>query len=330
MTTRRSFARATGLFALAAGTGALAPGRAGAQPDWPTKPIRLIVPFAPGGGTDLLARLLGPRLTERLGQSVVVENRPGANGIVGIQQLMAQQDQHAFGVISNGPLVVNPHAYSSLPYDPRQLSAVSMLATFPILLAVNPTVPAKNVEEFIAWSRARKEGPASYSSPGIGNSNHLAGELFASKAGTKLLHVPYKGSAPAVTALVSGEVDATFSSIPTILPFIRDGRVRVLGVGNAQRIAFMKDVPTIAEAGVPGYEFSGWYGLLAPAKTPRPIQERINAAANEAIRHPEMLQQFAGNGFEPLGGSIDAFRKYFAVEVAKWKRVIAEAGIGNL
>ena len=327
MTTRRSFARATGLFALAAGTGALAPGRAGAQPDWPTKPIRLIVPFAPGGGTDLLARLLGPRLTERLGQSVVVENRPGANGIVGIQQLMAQQDQHAFGVISNGPLVVNPHAYSNLPYDPRQLSAVSMLATFPILLAVNPTVPAKNVEEFVAWSRARKEGPASYSSPGIGNSNHLAGELFASKAGTKLLHVPYKGSAPAVTALVSGEVDATFSSIPTILPFIRDGRVRVLGVGNAQRIAFMKDVPTIAEAGVPGYEADTWVALMAPAGLAPAVVQRMNREIVEILKNPQIAEQLLSQGAVPQTSTPEQMAKTIRDDLQKWSSVVADAKI---
>ena len=154
-------------------------------------------------------------------------------------------------------------------------------------------------------------------------------ELLANATGIRMVHVPYKGTGPSMAALLSGEVNVALVGISTALPYVRNGKVRALGVSSATRSSLAQDIPTIAEAGVPGYEFSGWYGLLAPGKTPRPIQERINTAVNAAIRHPEMLQQFAGNGFEPLGGSVDAFRKYFAAEVEKWKRVIAEAGIGN-
>jgi tripartite-type tricarboxylate transporter receptor subunit TctC len=292
--------------------------------DWPNRPIRLIVPFAPGGGTDILARLLAPKVTERTGQPVVVENRPGANGIVGIQHLAAQQDGHAFGVISSGPLVVNPHAYQSLPYDPRQLTPVSMLATFPILLAVKPSLPVKDVKEFIAHARAKD---VSYSSPGIGNSNHLAGELFAARAGVKLLHVPYKGSSPAVTALVAGEVDATFSSIPTILPFIRDGRVRVLGVGNPKRIDFMAEVPTIAEAGVPGYEADTWVAMMgAPGLSPT-IAQRMSSLVADILKDAKIAEQLLGQGAVPQTSTPGQMARTLADELQKWRAVVMDAKI---
>jgi tripartite-type tricarboxylate transporter receptor subunit TctC len=323
MASTRGVRRASILAAAAAACLAFAP-RAGLAQEWPNRPIRLVVPFAPGGGTDILARLLGPKLTERMGQPVVVENRPGANGIVGIQHLAAQQDGHAFGVISSGPLVVNPHAYPSLPYDPRQLAPVSMLATFPILLAVKPSVPAKNVQEFIAYARGRD---VSYSSPGIGNSNHLAGELFAARAGVKLTHVPYKGSSPAVTALVAGEVDATFSSIPTILPFIRDGRVRVLGVGNPQRIGFMADVPTIAEAGVPGYEADTWVALMGPPGLPAAIAQKMSREVAEILKDPKIAEQLLGQGAVPQTSTPEQLARTVADELQKWRAIVNDAKI---
>jgi tripartite-type tricarboxylate transporter receptor subunit TctC len=295
--------------------------------EWPARPIKLIVPFAPGGGMDYLARVIAPKLSERLGQAVVVENRAGANGVVGLQALMSAADGHTFGVISAGPLVVNPHVYLKLPYDTlKDFAPVSNLANFPLLLAVQPTLPARDVKELIAYGKANP-GRISYSSPGIGNTNHLAGELFASMARLEMLHIPYKGSAPAVTALLSGDVNSTFSSIPTILPHVRSGRVKVLGVGNAQRIPFLPDIPTIAEAGVPGYEAFTWGGMMAPAGTPAGVVQRLNRELGEILKQKEIADRLLNEGAVPTPSSVQEYDAYIRAELKKWGEIVRMANI---
>jgi tripartite-type tricarboxylate transporter receptor subunit TctC len=311
---------------LALAAGMLGMAAAPAQ-EWPARPIKLIVPFAPGGGMDYLARVIAPKLSERLGQAVVVENRAGANGVVGLQALMSAADGHTFGVISAGPLVVNPHVYLKLPYDTlKDFAPVSNLANFPLLLAVQPTLPARDVKELIAYGKANP-GRISYSSPGIGNTNHLAGELFASMARLEMLHIPYKGSAPAVTALLSGDVNSTFSSIPTILPHVRSGRVKVLGVGNAQRIPFLPDIPTIAEAGVPGYEAFTWGGMMAPAGTPAGVVQRLNRELGEILKQKEIADRLLNEGAVPTPSSVQEYDAYIRAELKKWGEIVRMANI---
>jgi tripartite-type tricarboxylate transporter receptor subunit TctC len=297
---------------------------------YPSRPVRLIAAAAPGGGIDLLGRLLAQRLSDAWKQQVVVDNRAGSGGLIATELVVrANPDGQTLLMQSVGVSYVGT-LNRNAPFDVlRDLAPVALVASQPSLLVVHPSVQAAKIGELVALAKA-KPGLVTFGSGGAGGASHMGTELLANATGMKMVHVPYKGTGPSLAALLSGEVNVALVGISTVLPHVRSGKARGLGVSSTTRSSLAPDIPTIAEAGVPGYEFSGWYGLLAPAKTPRPIQERINTAVNAAIRHPEMLQQFGGNGFEPLGGSIDQFRKYFAAEVAKWKRVIAEAGIGNL
>ncbi len=319
--------KSTILRALALAIGVLGLAPALAQ-EWPSKPIKLIVPFVPGGGLDFLARLLGPSLSERLGQTVVVENRGGANGIVGLQVLMAAApDGHTLGAISAGPLVVNPHVYLKLPYDTlKDFTAISNLANFPLLLVVRPSLPAKDVKELIAYGRANP-GKISYSSPGIGNTNHLAGELFASMANIKMLHVPYKGSVPGITALLAGEVNSTFSNIPSIIPHVRSGRVKAIGVGNAQRIPFLPEIPTISEAGLPGYEAFTWAGMMGPANMPAGVVQRLNRDLGEILRQKEIADRLLNEGAVPTPSNVAEYAGYIRSELKKWGEIVKTAKI---
>src|SRR5688572_7788056 len=246
---RRTIVKA---LALALGLPGLFPAVALSQ-TYPSKPIRLIVPFPAGGGVDFIGRIVGKGLSERLGQQVVIDNRPGANAIVGLEVLKASPpDGYTIAAASAGPLAVNPFIYSKLPHDVvRDFTYIAKMVIFPLLLVSHPSLPVKNVKELIALAKARPN-EISYSSPGAGNTGHLAAALFESMAKVKTVHVPYKGTAPAVLAVLSGETQLTWSSIPTILPHVRSGRVRALGVGNAQRLPSLPEFPTIAEAGLPG------------------------------------------------------------------------------
>jgi len=324
-----SIAALASLTALAGDAGAADAAAAETQA-YPSRPVRLIAAASPGGGIDLLGRLLAQRLSESWKQQVVVDNRAGSGGLIATELVVrANPDGHTLLMQSVGVSYVGT-LNRNAPFDVlRDLAPVALVASQPSLLVVHPSVQAAKLGELIALAKA-KPGLVTFGSGGAGGASHMGTELLANATGMKMVHVPYKGTGPSMAALLSGEVNVALIGISTVLPHVRSGKARGLGVSSATRSSLAQDIPTIAEAGVPGYEFSGWYGVLAPAKTPRPIQERINAGVNAAIRHPEMLQQFGGNGFEPLGGSIDAFRKYFAAEVAKWKRVIAEAGIGNL
>jgi tripartite-type tricarboxylate transporter receptor subunit TctC len=295
---------------------------------YPSKPIRLIVPFPPGGGVDFIGRIVGQKLTERLGQQVQIDNRAGANGIVGLEALKtAPPDGYTIAAASAGPLAVNPFIYAKLPHDTiRDFTHIANMVNFPLLLVAHPSLPVKNIKELVALARARP-GQVSYSSPGSGNSAHLAAELFNSMAKTRILHVPYKGTAPAVVAVLSGEAQLTYSSIPSILPHVRSGRVRALGIGNAERISSLPDFPTIAESGLPGFEAYAWGGMIGPAHMPAPIVQRLSREINEVLRQKDVADRMLAEGTVPTPSSPEEFTAYIRAELKKWGDVVKMAGI---
>jgi len=295
---------------------------------WPAKPIRMIVPFPPGGGVDFAARVVGRHLSERLGQPVVIDNRSGANGIIALEALKsAAPDGYTVAAASNGPLVINPAIYLKLPYDPvRDFVAVGRMVDFPLLLVTHPSLAATSVPEFIALAKARP-GALTYSSPGIGNGSHLAVELLASMAKVNLMHIPYKGTAPAATALLAGEVAFTMSSIPTVLPHIRAGKLRALAVGNAQRMPALPEFPTLAESGVPGYEAFSWAGLIAPAGTPREPVMRLNREMAQILGQKDIVEQLAKDGALAMPDTPEEFAAYIKSELVKWASIVKLAQI---
>lgn len=309
------------------GVAAAAPVATLAQ-DYPTKPIRMIIPFPPGGGNDVIGRIVGIELTKRLGQQVVAENRGGANGMLGLQLLtQAPADGYTIAVGAAGPLAINISLYEKIPYDPvKDFAPVTNMVNFPLLLVTHPSVPAKTVREFVALAKAKPDG-VNYASPGSGNSGHLAGELFNDLAQVKLVHVPYKGAGPAIADLVAGQVQAMWSSIPSVLPFVQQGKLVALGVGNAQRLQSLPDVPTIAEAGVPKYEAYSWVGMVAPAKTPPAIVAKLNREIVAILQDRDVNAKLVAQGAIPVGDSPEAFGKYIQAEIAKWGAVVRSAKI---
>lgn len=312
---------------LAVALAACLPFAASAQA-WPAKPVRMLVPFPPGGGVDFAARIVGKHLSDRLGQSVVIENRAGANGIIALEALKtAAPDGYTLAAASNGPLVINPSLYLKLPYDPvRDFVAIGRMVDFPLLLVTHPSLPAGSVTELIALAKS-KPGVLTYSSPGIGNGSHLAVELFAAMANVSLVHVPYKGTAPAATALLAGEVSLTFSSIPTVLPHIRAGKLRALAVGNAARLPALAEFPTVAESGVPGYEAFSWAGLIAPAGTPREVVTRVNREIVQILRQKDIVEQLARDGTLAAPDTPEEFSAYIKAELTKWAAIVQLAKI---
>jgi len=305
----------------------LGPATALTQP-WPGKPIRLIVPFPAGGGVDYIGRIVGKGLADRLGQQVVIDNRPGASAIIGVEAVKASApDGYTIAAASAGPLAINPHIFAKLPYDSlRDLTHIANMSTFPYLLVTHPSLPVKNVKELIALARARP-GEITYSSPGTGNGQHLATALFASMAKVKILHIPYKGTAPSVVAVVSGEAQLTHSSIPTILPHVRSGRVRALGVATAQRIPSLPEFPTLAEAGLPGFEASGWAGMIGPANMPKDIVQRLNAAIIDTLKQKDVIDRMLKDGAVPTPSSPEEFTAYMKAELKKWGEVVKMANV---
>jgi len=295
---------------------------------WPAKPIRIIVPFPAGGGVDFIGRVMARHLPDRLGQQVVVDNRAGSNGIIGLEALKnAPPDGYTISAASNGPLVNNLSIYAKLPYDTlRDFAPVSSMVVFPLMLVTHTSLPVKNVKDLVALARA-KPGEISYSSPGTGNGGHLAAELFDSMAKVKMLHVPYKGTAPANVALLAGEVHLTYSSIPPILPHVRSGRLRALGIGNAARLPSLPDIPTIAESGVPGYEAFSWGGMVAPIKTPAAVVTRLNKEINEILRQKDVVEQLEREGTLPMPDTPEKFAAYIKADIEKWTAVVRKAGI---
>ena len=306
---------------------AVAPDRASAQQDFPVKPIRIIVGVAPGGATDILARLVGTKMGENLRQQVIVENRPGANHIIGGQLTQkAPPDGYTIQVVPEG-WVINASMYAKLPFDPvRDFSAIAILALVPNVLVIHPSIPARSVKQFIALARARP-GQLNYGTSSAGAPSHMSAELLKVLTRVEYTHVPYKGQALALNALLGGQIDFAFPSIPASVGFIRSGRLVGLGVTTAQRATALPDVPTIQEAGVPGYEVAGWYGVIGPAGMPQAVVARLNREINSILSVPETRDQLSSQGADPRTGTPEEFAAAMANDLKKWQKVVAAAGI---
>ncbi len=314
--------------ALLLATLALVPVAALAQPaGFPSKPIRLIVPYAPGGVADLMSRIIAQRLTPLYSQQVVVENRPGSGGHIGAELVVkAPPDGYTimFGTTTHNAAYA---MYSKLPYDPpKDLQPVILLAEIQGALVVHPSLPTRTVREFLALARARP-GELNYGSAGAGSATHIAAELFKAVANVNLIHIPYKGSGPAMTDLLGGQIQLMFENVPTALPYIKSGKIRALGVTSRQRAPTLPDVPSIHEAGVPGYEAVPYYTISVSAKVPQDVVRKLNSDLDAVVKSPELAPRWAELGITPLGGSPDAAIKRNAAETETWTKVIRSAGI---
>jgi tripartite-type tricarboxylate transporter receptor subunit TctC len=297
-----------------------------AQDAYPAKVVKLILPFPPGGPTDILGRLLADNLTQRLGQPVITENRGGAGGNVGAEAAARSAPDGYTLLLAAPSLAISPTLYSKLNYDPvKDLAAISLVATVPNVLVTQPSL-ASNLQEFIAVARQRP-GELNFGSGGSGTSNHLGGELFNIVAGTKLVHVPYKGVNLAMQDVLAGTIHMVVIGVPAAGPHIKSGRLRALAVIAPHRIAALPDVPTVAQAGLPNYEVTTWYGVFAPAGTPRPIVNRLNGELVGIMASPEVKQRLAGLGTDPVTSTPDEFAAYLKQEIAKWGDVIRKAGL---
>ena len=317
------FARVLGCCTLAWGVIASAT----AAQAYPNKPVRLISPYAPGGGSDTLARTIGSKLAESWGQPVVVENRPGAGGSIGAEAAAkATPDGYTLLVTPSAVLTINPHLYAKLRYDPlRDFEAVTLAANSPYLLVVHPSLPVKSTKELIAHARARP-GQLNYSSSGSGSSTHLAGVLFASMAGAELVHVPYKGAAPALVDLLGGQIQMRFSSVVPVLPHVRSGKLRALGISSAKRYGPLPEMPTISEVGLPGFVVDSFYAIVAPAGTPRPIVVRINSEIVRHLTSEELKARMAADGAEAVGSSPEVLAKAIREDLARWAKPVKQSG----
>ena len=292
-----------------------------------TRPIRFIVPYVPGGGTDTLSRLLGPYLATEFGQQVVIDNRAGGSSIIGTQIIArAAPDGQTVGMI-DAAFVVNPSLIGKLPYDTvKDFTPIVLVATAPLVLCVHPAIPAKSVRELVALAKAQP-GKLSYASTGNGSSNHISMELFNSLAGVKIVHIPYKGSAPAVTDLLGGQVQLMFDNVPNVLPHVKAGKLIALAQTGTKRSPLIADIPTVAEAGVPGYEVTVWFGLVAPAGTPREVVQKLNAETLRILAMPDVRERFLAQGVEPVGSTPEQFGEHIRAQMAKWAKVVADAGV---
>lgn len=315
-------ARAALPLALLAGSGI-----ASAQ-NYPSKALRMVVPFAPSGPNDILARLIGQKLTEAWGQAVLVENRGGAGGTVGLEAASRLPgDGYALAMGGSSNLAVAPSLYAKLPYDPiKDFTPIINVAIVPYALAVNPTVPAKSVKDLIVIA-GKKPGNLSYGSSGMGSMSSLAVEMLKSMSKTDIVHVPYKGTAPALTDVVSGQIDLMMADLAVIQPHASTGRLRVIGVTGSKRSGAAKDIPTLAESGLPGYELSPWFGVVAPAGVPKEVVTRLNATIGSSLKSADMLQRLGTLGYEPLGGTPEQFAATIKTDIAKYAKIVKSAGI---
>lgn len=317
MTLARTAAAA--LCALAAAGAAQAQG-------YPAKTVRLVVPFAAGGSTDMVARALAPRLAEMLGQQFVVDNRPGGGTVIGTENVARSAADGYSLLVVPAPFTINPSLLPKLPYDPlADFTPVTLINTTPLVVVVNPSVPARNVKELIALAKTRP-GTLNFGSSGTGGSNHLAGELFNAMAGVKMVHVPYKGNAPALTDLVGGHVDLIFNGLTSAYPFIKSNRLRPLAVTSLKRSAVLPDLPTLDESGLKGFEAVAWNGLAGPAKMPAEIVERLSGAIRKVLANPEMRERLKTEGSDPVGSTAAEFATFIREEIVKWARVIKLSG----
>jgi tripartite-type tricarboxylate transporter receptor subunit TctC len=295
---------------------------------YPSKPVRFIVPFPPGGGNDTIARLVAQKLSVALGQQVIVDNKPGAGGTIGAETAArSPADGYTMFLAGVGTHGINPNLRRKLPYDAlKDFNAVSLIASAPLLVVVHPSLPVKNVKELIAVAKA-KPGQINYASNGAGGSSHLAVELFDYMSGAKLTHVPYKGLAPALTDLLSGEVQVMFSSAVAMLPQVKAGRLRAIAMTGAKRSAAIPNVPTVAESGLPGYETGSWYGVVVPAGTPKPAIDRLSKEIQAIVNSPDFTAQLNEEAVIPVGSTPEGFDKHIRSELARWAKVIKAAKI---
>lgn len=293
---------------------------------YPSRPLRFVVPGPAGGTTDILARAIGQKLSEALGQQVVIDNRPGASGIIGTEIVAKAQPDGYTMILVASSFVINPGIRKKLPYDTvRDLGPVTLVAMVPLVLVVNPALPVKAVKGLIAFARS-KPGGINYGSGGSGTSSHLAAELFNVMADTQIVHVPYKGVATALPDLMAGRISVMYPNVPLVLPQINAGKLRALGVTTARRVATLPDVPTISEAGLPGYEVSPPYGILVPARTPKKIVERLNREILKALHTSEIKERMSAEGAVLIGTSPQEYTAYIKTEIAKWAKVTQRAG----
>ena len=300
---------------------------AAAQQAYPSKPIRIVVPYPPGGFNDTLGRTLAEKFQKAWGQTVLVENKPGANTVIGTDAVAkAAPDGYTLLVVAF-PFAVTPSLIRNLPYDTlRDFAPVALCAQSPNILVVNPELPVKSVAELVALARSKPDG-LSYASTGNGSSNHISMELFKTLAGVRLVHVPYKGSAPAVVDLLGGQIQVMFDNAPNVMPQVRAGRLRALAQSGAKRSTVAPDLPTVAEAGVPGYEVTVWFGLVAPAGTPREIVDKVNAEVLKILALPDVRERFLALGVEPLGSTPEEFGTHIRAQMDKWAKVVKDAGV---
>lgn len=295
---------------------------------YPSKPVRFIVPFAPGGSTDLLARMLSRHLTDSLGQPVIVDNRGGAGGVIGAEiAARAPADGYTIVLGSPGPLTINPNLVAKMPYDTlRDFAPIALATISPFTLVVHPSSPAQSVKELLALARA-KPGQLNYGSAGTGSVSHFSAEQFKALARVDIVQIPYKGAGPAVGDLLGGRLNLMFENLPTVIPHVRSGKLRMLAVGTKARSALVPDIPTVAESGVPGYESSTAFGVLAPAKTPAAIVSRLNRDIVAALKSGEMKERLTNQGLEALGGTPQQYGAHLKEERAKYGRLVKAAGI---
>ncbi len=293
---------------------------------WPAGPLRIVVPFPAGGGVDTAGRLLGTKLAEAIGRPVVIDNRAGANGMIG-SEMVAKAPKDGYTLMVNGAnFVTSPTLYAKALYDPiRDFEAISLLAHAPNVLVVHPSLPVKSVRELIAFAKARP-GDILFAGSGSGSTPHLAGELFRTLTGTKMVHVPYRGTGPAITAILSGEVSTMFMPALTALPLIQGNRIRALAVTSLERLPALPDLPTVNESGLKGYQSSQWYGLLAPAGTPADILNLLNGHAAKIMQSADMKERMKNSGSVAVGSTREVFAKFVQSELTKWARVIKESG----
>jgi tripartite-type tricarboxylate transporter receptor subunit TctC len=293
---------------------------------YPSKPVRIVVPFAPGGGSDFIARFMAQKMSAGLGQQVIVENRPGAGGMLGITQgVQSPADGYTLTLIASS-YTVNPSIYK-FTFDPvNDITPIIQLSQGPLLIVVRPSLPVKTTKDLIALAK-QKPGEVNFASSGQGSVIHMATELFDSMAGIKMNHIPYKGTGPALTDTIGGQTDVFFSSTATAMPHVRSGKLRAVAVTTAKRIPALPEVPTVAESGLPGYDVLLWHGLIGPKGLPRPIVERISAAASNALKLKDTAQQLQNDGVAPAGGTPEQFAAQIKKEIGVWRKVAADAGI---
>jgi tripartite-type tricarboxylate transporter receptor subunit TctC len=296
--------------------------------DYPTKPIRLVVPYAPGGGADGVARIVARKVSDQIGQAIVIDNKGGAGAILGTEVVTkAEPDGYTLLLGQSGPISINPAVYKSLPYDPiKDLAPVTMTTAYPYILVVNAQLPVKTLQEFVALARS-KPGALNYGSTGVGAANHLVAELFDSKAGLQMTHVPYRGTALAVGDLLSGQLTMVFGDPISVLPHIKSGKLTALAVTSLKRSPVAPDVPTVAESGFPGFEALAWHGILAPAKTPPAVIARLNAEIAKALADPDTKALLVNQAMQTVGSTPQEFAAFIEKDIELWKAVAAAAKV---